>query len=206
MAQKIRLSKSMTEPEFDNGYWYADEVKAFAKEIGIPLTSKLRKDELEQLIKKFLRTGKVEKPKRKNIKKSGIKDLEKGLTLTLPIVNYTSNKRTKEFIIKEAHKMVPELKNKSGVWYRLNRWREEQITKGKKITYGDLVKQYVSLNQVKGSFKKIPVGRYINFNADYLANEKGSTRKQAIKEWKKLKGLNILKTYQAWKKYYGRKK
>ena len=201
MTKKIKLSKSMTENEFDNGYWYADEIKVFAKTIGIPSASKLRKDELEQLIKKFLRIGKVEKSKRKNIKKSGIKDLEKGLTLTLPIVNYTSNKKTKEFIIKEALKIVPGLKNKSGVWYRLNRWRDEQITKGINITYGDLVRQYINLNQVDGNFQKIPVGRYINFIADYLANEKGSTRQQAIKSWKKLKELDIPKNYRAWKKY-----
>lgn len=201
MTKKIKLSKSMTENEFNNGYWYANEIKAFAKEIGIPLASKLRKDELEQLIKIFLRTGKVEGSKRKNIKKSGIKDLEKGLTLALPIINYTSNKKTKEFIIKEALKIVPDLKNKSGVWYRLNRWREERINKGTKITYGNLVKQYINLNQIKGSFQKIPVGRYINFISDYLANEKGSTREEAIKAWEKLKGLNIPKTYQAWKKF-----
>ena len=26
----------MTETQFDNGYWYADEIKALAKEISIP--------------------------------------------------------------------------------------------------------------------------------------------------------------------------
>jgi hypothetical protein len=36
----------MTEEEFDNGYWYALEVKAFAVELGILSAAKLRKDEL----------------------------------------------------------------------------------------------------------------------------------------------------------------
>jgi len=91
----------MTETQFDNGYWYADEIKAFAKEIGIPMASMLRKDELEQLIKEFLRTGKLKTPTRKNIQQSGVKDSEKGLSLSLPIVNYTNNRETKEFLVNQ---------------------------------------------------------------------------------------------------------
>lgn len=191
----------MTETEFDNGYWYALEIKVFAKEIGIPLATKLRKDELEKLIRIFLRTGKIEKPTKKNISKSKIKDLEKGLSLNLPIENYTSNRETKDFILEEAFKIAPDLKRKSGVSYRINRWREEQINKGRKITYGDLVKQYIKLNQFQGKFEKAPVVRYINFVSEYLSKEKNPSRKQAVAAWKELKKLNIPKTYEAWKNY-----
>ena len=83
MGKKLKLTKQITETQFDHGYWYADEIKAFAKEIGIPNSSKLRKDEIEKLIKVFLRTGKVKSSDRKNIQKSGIKDLEKGLEKSL---------------------------------------------------------------------------------------------------------------------------
>ena len=38
----------MTLTEFDNGYWYATELKEFAEAIGIPSATKLRKDELEK--------------------------------------------------------------------------------------------------------------------------------------------------------------
>ncbi|MBP6740692.1 MAG: hypothetical protein KA146_11920 [Leptospiraceae bacterium] len=200
MKKEIKLSKSMSETEFENGYWYAFEIKVFSKEIGIPLATKLRKDELEKLIKIFLRTGKIENPKRKNISKSKIKDLEKGLSLNLPIENYTSNRETKDFIVKEALKIAPNLKRKSGVSYRINRWREEQINKGRKITYGDLVRQYVKLNQVVGKFEKVPVVRYINFLSEFLAKEKSVSRKQAIAAWNELKKLNIPKTFEAWKK------
>ncbi len=202
MTKRIRLSKSITEKQFDSGYWYADEIKAFAKELGIPLRSKLRKDELERLIKHFLHTGKIKLSTRNNISQSGVKDTEKGLRITLSIQNYVSNKETKDFIIKEALKIVPNLKKKSGACYRLNRWREEQINKGMKINYGDLVWQYIKLNQVKGSFQKIPVGRYINFISDYLVQEKGSTRQDAINAWKMLKRLEIPKNYLAWKRYH----
>ena len=198
---KAKLSKSMTVEQFDNGYWYALEIKAFANDIGIPAASKLRKDELEELIKHFLRTGHIKKPTRKTLARSGVRDVEKGLNLKLPVVVYTSNKETKEFIVSEALKIVPNLKRKSGARYRLNRWREEQLDKGVKILYEDLVKQYVKLNQLEGSFPQAPSGRYINFVSDFLAGEKNSTREQAIDAWGQLKKLNIPKNYQAWKKY-----
>ena len=192
----------MTETQFDNGYWYAVEIKAFADKLGIPSASKLRKDELEELIKHFLRTGKVRSPARKNLAKSGVKDIEKGLSLQLPVVTYTSNKETKAFIVNEALKIAPGLKRKSGARYRLNRWREEQLEKGRKITYEDLVRQYVKLNQMEGSFPQAPSGRYINFLSDFLAAEKNSTRVQAMKAWRELKKFDIPKIYQAWKKYH----
>jgi len=191
----------MTAEQFDNGYWYALEVKAFADEIGIPLTSRLRKDELEELIKHFLRTGEAKGPTRKNLSRSGVRDIERGLSLKLPVVNYTSNKETKDFIVKEALKLVPNLKRKSGARYRLNRWREERIDKGVRITYEDLVKQYVRLNQVEGSFPQAPSGRYINFLSNFLAAEKNATREQAVKAWRQLKKLDIPKDYRSWKKY-----
>jgi SAP domain-containing new25 len=201
MPKKPKLSKSMTEEQFDNGYWYTIEVKALADEIGIPLASKLRKDELEELIKHFLRTGEVKSPTRKNLSQSGVRDIEKGVNLKLPVVNYTSNKETRDFIVKEALKIAPNLKRKSGARYRLNRWREEQIDNGIKITYEDLVKQYVKLNQLEGSFPQAPSGRYINFISHFLAGEKNATREQAVNAWGQLKKLDIPKNYRAWKKY-----
>jgi hypothetical protein len=196
---KPKLSKSMTLEQFENGYWYATQIKEFADQIGIPSANKLRKDELENSIKFFLQTGKIKLPTKRSLSKSGPKDLEKGLSLDLPVVNYTSNKATKAFILSEAQKMSPGLKKKSGARYRLNRWREEQLTRGIKITYGDLVKKYVELNQREGRFDQIPVPRYINFISDFFAAEKDATREQAIAAWKQLKKLDAPKNYQSWK-------
>lgn len=191
----------MSEKQFDNGYWYATEIKDFAKTLGVQNTNKLRKDELEKEIKYFLKHGKLNKKSGRPISKSGEKDLDKGLRLNLQIVNYTSNKETKDFLHREALKKQPNLKKKSGSRYRLNRWREEQIRKGKKITYGDLVNQYIKLNQTKEPFKKIAVGRYINFLADYLKYEKDATHQDARKAWGELKKLDIPKDYKSWKKF-----
>ncbi len=196
--KKPRLHPKMTPQEFENGYWYASELKQFALVIGVRSISRLRKDELEGSILAFLHSGRA-----KNIKKParvGKKDVDLGLRLSLPVQNYTSNKTTKDFIVREAKKRHPDLKERSGVRYRLNRWREDRIKRGKKITYGDIVEEYINLNTSKKPFAKIPSGRYINFLAEYLAHEKGRTRTQGIAAWNQLKKMDAPKTYAAWKK------
>lgn len=192
----------MTLAQFDNGYWYATELKNFAQAIGIPSAAKLRKDELEKAIKLFLQTGKVESPTRRNLSTPGVKDVERGLSLNLPVAVYTNDPETKSFLEREAQKLAPGIKRKSGARYRLNRWREEQLASGTKLTYEGLVNKYVQLNQVKESFTQIPTGsgRYINFMSDFLAAEKGATREQAIQAWKKLKTLDVPKDYRSWVK------
>jgi hypothetical protein len=188
----------MSLTQFDNGYWYATEIKEFAKSIGIVEVNKLRKDELERAIKHFLKTGKIRSPTKRKLSHSGRKDVERGLRLDLPVVVYTNDKTTKDFLESEAQKIAPGLKRKSGARYRLNRWREGQIVKGVKLTYGTLVKEYVRLSQTEAPFAHVPTGRYINFVADYLAAEKNATRSDAIKAWKKLKTLDIPKDYLSW--------
>ena len=199
-----KLSRAMSVAQFENGYWYATEITEFAKKIGIPSAGKLRKDELEKEIISFLRTGKIKNSVKRDLKRAGVKDIEKGLMLKLPVVNYTSNRETKDFIVREALKIAPGLKRRSGARYRLNRWREEQLTAGRKITYRDLVNKYIELNRSEEPFARVPSGKYINFLSDYLAAEKGARKEEAIKAWKKLKTLDIPKNYLDWKKYKAR--
>jgi len=187
----------MTVLEFENGYWYAVELKDFGVRIGIPQATRLRKDELERAIVAFLRTGVAKVPTKRALRKTGVKDLERGLTLKRRIEHYTSNRETKDFIINQARKAAPDVREKSGVWYRLNRWREDQITRGKQPTYGDLVRQYIALNRME-RFEKIPYVCYINFVAEFLATEKGGTRADAIAAWAKVKAMDAPKTYASW--------
>jgi len=193
------LSPTMSLREFENGYWYLEQLKEFAGQIGVPGANKLRKDELEKAIVTFLRTGKAAVPTKRSLRKTGVKDVERGLRLRLRIENYTSNGETKDFIVQQAHRIAPEVREKSGVWYRLNRWREEQITRNKHPTYGDLVRQYIALNRVE-RFEKIPHGRYINFIAEFLAAEKGVARAEAVAAWKEVKELDVPKDYASWVK------
>jgi SAP domain-containing protein len=188
----------MTVAQFDNGYWYATEIKEFAKTIGIPSANKLRKDELGKAIKLFLETGKIKSPTKRNLSTPGAKDVERGLSLDLPVVRYTNDNETKDFLERAAQKLAPGLRRKSGARYRLNRWREEQLIKGVRLTYGDVVAEYVRLNQTKEPFAQIPIDCYVNFVSDFLAADKGATREQAIKAWKKLKTLDVPKNYHSW--------
>ena len=151
MKRKVKLSTSMTLTQFENGYWYTSELKDFAKTIGIPFASRLRKDELEHCFKVLLKTGKIESPNKRSFTIPSTKDVDLELSRDLPVVVYTNDKKTKDFLEQAAQKIAPGLKRKSGARYRLNRWREEQLAQGIRITYGDLVREYVQLNQTRGS-------------------------------------------------------
>jgi len=196
----VKLSASMTETEFDNGYWYADDLKKFAEKIGVPSARLLRKDELEQAVKYFLQTGNAKSFARRTLTKFGPRDVDLGLRLDLPIVHYTSNRETKDFLVQEAAKLEPGFKRKSGTRYLLNRWREEQLRHGHTITYGDLVRQAIQLNKTKDGPLRVEHGRYINFISDFMKANKRAPRSEAIAAWNALKKLDTPKTYQAWLK------
>jgi hypothetical protein len=197
VPRKPKLSRTMSIAELDNGYWYATELKAFAEELGVPRAAQLRKNELEAAIKRALRTGEVRAaPGRPRL--VGVRDVERGLALELRVVVYTNDKPTKEFLEREAARMAPGYKRRSGARYRLNRWREDQLARGAKITYRDLIAEYVRLSTSAQPFAKIPHGRYINFLAAYLANEPGATHAAARAAWQQLKRLDVPKDYASW--------
>ena len=188
----------MTEEQFDNGYWYADELKSFARGLGIKRASAMRKDQLENAIKIWLRSGVIQghnnAPKR-----HGARDFELGLRLDLPIINYTSNKATKDFILVEARKIDPGFTRKSGTRYLLNRWREEQIAQGRKLTYRDLVQQALTLNRTKSGPLRLEHGRYMNFISDFMAANPGARHADAVRAWAEVKSIDGRKTYETWK-------
>ncbi len=200
MSRKAALSKSMTEAEFDNGYWYATELKTFAVKIGIPSAGKLRKDELEKALKHFIRTGQPKTFVKRALARPEARDVDAGLRLDLPIVNYTSNKQTKAFIEREAAKLEPGFKRASGTRYLLNRWREAQLTAGKRITYRDLVLQAMALNKTKRGPLRIEHARYINFISDFMAAHRKASHDDAVKAWGELKAMDAPKTYASWAK------
>lgn len=202
MPSNPRLSKQMTVDVFENNYWYAVELKAFAKEIGIPRSHRLRKDQLESAIKRYLSDGKlVEKPVKISRKRIAPKDYEMSpLTSNTRIINYTSNKVTKAFIQTEARKRQPGVPKKSGAWYWLNRWREDQIEKRLKITYGDLVEYFLILSNTQERLPRIPSTKFNNFISDFLSAKAGS-RSDATAAWETLKKWDCPKTFEAWREH-----
>jgi hypothetical protein len=197
-AGKRKLSRTMTSREFDNGYWYAAELREFAVKMEIPFASKLRKDQLETAIKNLLFADGMKVEAISVTPKHGPRDVDRGLHPNLPVVHYTSNKETKSFIEREAAKIQPGFKRASGTRYLLNRWREKQIAAGRRITYRDLVLQAISLNESKRGPLRIEHARYINFISDYMADNTGAAHDDAVEAWRQVKVMDAPKTYAAW--------
>ena len=197
---KNTLSKEMTLRQFDHGYWYATEIKKFAQSLGLPSAHKLRKDELEKAIRHFLAHGKVTRPTKRDVSRSGTRDVDRGLRLDLPVVLYTNDRETKAFLEREARRLDPAFKRRSGARYRLNRWREAQLSRGTRITYRDLVKEYVRLNRPETTHRRAPIDRYVYFLSDFMAANPGAPMAAAIRAWKSVKSMNSPKTYRAFER------
>src|SRR5262245_7925743 len=185
----------MSVQAFENGYWYATELAAFGKKLGLPAAHRMRKNELESAIKSYLATGRIPTTVRSKPLKKGVRDLDKGLSPNLPIENYTSNRKTKDFIRQLAERKAAGVKQKSGVWYRVKRGPHAQVTT-RRPTYAQLVHHYIALNGLE-RFERIPYVCYVNFLGDYLAREHDASRRNAIAAWKQLKKMDVPKTYKA---------
>ena len=186
----------MTIQEFENKYWYMNELKALAKSLKIPVDSRTRKDQLEDMIIQFLEIGTVNKKNSFRIKNRNIDILNNHSY----VKNFRNKKETWEFINSEMDKRVPGLKPKSGAKYWLNRWIENKLSNGEKITYNDVVCEYIRLNKTEEKLPQIPSCKFNNFISDYLANEKNTTRKDALEAWTMLKDMKVKKDYITWKK------
>jgi hypothetical protein len=106
-------------------------------------------------------------------------------------------------VLLAVRKLDPAFTPKPGTRYLLNRWREEQLAAGHPITYGDLVRQALALNESKRGPLRLEHARYINFMSDYMAANRGSTREDAITAWHAVKAMDAPKTYEAWSRAAG---
>ena len=197
--REMKLSSGMTVSQFDNGYWYATDLKRFAHALGIPSGGRLRKDQLEHAIRHLLLTGRMP-PAPRSPAPAAQRDVDLGLALNRRVVRYTNDPGTKAFLEREAAKLSPSYRRRSGSRYRLNRWRDAQLAAGRRITYRDLVKAYVRLSEPSERYARVPSGRYINFLADFLRKEPQATRAAAIRAWHSLKRMDCPKTYADWRK------
>ncbi|OZG72730.1 hypothetical protein BTA51_14500 [Hahella sp. CCB-MM4] len=191
----------MSVEEFEKGYFYATELKAFAKELGIDVGT-LRKNEVEDHIKARL-SGSKDTPLPKSVSNRKTGGSRDRLLPDSYVVNYVSDKATKAFLKEEISKRDPDLKDKSGQWYWLNDWRKEQIRNNRKITYRELIDRLYELMTTKGRLPRIPSTRFNNFITDFLADpeNEGATRQEAMDEWERLKKMPVQKNYQEYKKF-----
>ncbi|MCY3843854.1 MAG: SAP domain-containing protein [Acidobacteria bacterium] len=192
-----KLRPSMSVEEFDGGYFYATELKAFARQLGIAV-GRRRKLELEALIRDFLRTGVVPVPTPESCRRSGAgRDRLAAGTL---VRNYVDDRATKDFLRGLVRARAPSLKDKSGQWYWLNDWRRRQIQTGRRITYEDLGTRLLELLRTEGRLPRIPAARFNNFITDFRADpaNEGKSRADAVAAWEHIKSVPGPKTYAAY--------
>ena len=192
-----KLHPGMSVKEFDDNYFYAAELKNFARQLGIAV-GRRRKLELEALIREFLRTGIIPPAQPEADQRSG--GSRDRLAAETIVRAYVDDRRTKAFLRDLVHARVPGLKEKSGQWYRLNEWRRTQLRAGQRITYADLGNRLLELMRWEGRFPRIPAGRFNNFVTDFWADpaNKGKTRADAVAAWERIKSVPGPKTYEAY--------
>ena len=109
-----KLRASMSVEEFDDGYFYAADLKAFARQLGIPV-GRRRKLELESLIRGVLRTGMV--PLAKPVPDRRSDEERDRLAAETIVQTYVDDRRTKAFLRDFVHACSPSLRDKSGQWF-----------------------------------------------------------------------------------------
>ena len=188
------LHREMSVEEFDNGYFYAAELKAFARDLGITVGN-FRKFELEELIREFLQTGKV--PDRKPVLPRKTGKARDVLKVDTTVSNYVGDKKTKAFLLELVYAEAPGLSQKSGQWYWLNDWRRKRQEARECFTYGDLADHLRTLMQTKGRLPRCPSARMNNFITDFMADpaNAGTSRKEVLEAWNWLKEQPGPKTY-----------
>ena len=196
-TKSIRMStlhRGMSVEEFDNGYFYAADLKAFAREVGITVGS-FHKMELEDLIRQFLRTGKVPDRKPVVLRKAG--QARDRLESDMVVANYVDDKKTKAFLLELVHAEAPGLRRKSGQWYWLNHWRRKRQQARARFTYRDLAGRLRELMQTEGRLPQIPAARMNNFITDFWADptNAGIPSKDVLKAWNWLKAQPGPKTF-----------
>ena len=192
-----KLRASMSVEEFDDGYFYAAELKVFALQLGITV-GRRRKLELEELIRGYLRTGVVPPAKPAPDRWSG-KERDRLAAETI-VRAYVDDRTTKAFLRDFVRARAPSLKDKSGQWYWLNVWRRTQLQAGQHISYADLGNRLLELMRSEGRLPRIPAARFNNFVTDFLADpaNKGRSRTDAVAAWERIKSVPGPKTYQAY--------
>lgn len=180
------LRPDMSVEEFDDGYFYAADLKRFAREVGVTVGNR-RKIELEALIREYLATGRV--PSSKPVLPRTAGQRRDRLAPDVVVTNYVGDKSTKEFLLACVHAVAPGLKAKSGQWYWLNDWRREKQEAHARFTYRELANRLRELMQTEGRLPQIPSARMNNFITDFRDDPSSPawSRGQLMEAWRWLK-------------------
>jgi hypothetical protein len=185
-ATRPPLRRDTPLAEFRNHYWYLGELAAFCRAEGLPASgSKL---ELVQRIEKYLTTGKREAPARKPAKAARATTRSGPITLkTVVTDDYKCDAETRAFfqsVIGDHFHFTA----------HLQQFRREKQRKGERLTYGDLVREWLAdQERRKDKNYKSNIERTWQWNQfvrDYMGDRGRSAGKRiadAAKAWNQVR-------------------
>jgi len=192
MKSRPKLTKKIDLSHFKNYYWLKTELIDFCREQGLAATGS--KQELEERIEIFISSG--VKTKSLSTKVTGDRDSKQPITPDTSVVNYKNDAATRRFFVEQV-----------GQSFHFNAYLRQFTDRknliGKNLTYGDLVDGWLAEEACKDdpNFKST-IGEqfeYNRFTREFFLYEKGKTRADAIKAWKKVKATPGENTYSHYK-------
>jgi hypothetical protein len=119
------------------------------------------------------------------------KDSDKPIACNTLVINYKNDAATRVFFVKQ-------IGQRFHFTDYLRQFAHKKNMQGK-ITYGDLAKGWLAEEaRRKNPGYKSVIGRQFKYNQfirDFFLNERGKTLKDAIKAWRKVRGVKGKETY-----------
>ena len=188
-----KLTNKLSAETFKDFYWMKKELTDFCIQQDLSIVG--QKPEISERIFTFLKSGKKLKPTTVKITSF---DSEQLLTPKTIVKNYKNDSTTRQFFIYH-------IGSHFHFSARVNIFRKDSIAAGKKITYGDLIKEWQKEHQQrKDKTIKLPIMsscEYNQFTRDYYAANPNAPRQKVIAAWKQARLLAGAHTYKAWLKY-----
>lgn len=179
IQMRPELTKSCRVEEFNQYYWLKEELQTFCREHGLSASGS--KQEISTRILHFLETGEILKPQRKaNVRKTTVSTHELSL----------------DTVITEEHRCSQEVRAffKSVISsFHFSTAIQSYFKTNVGKTYRDVVEYWYEEDKRKKdpSYKKeiSPQFEYNQYIRDYFADpaNKGKSREEAIKGWKRMK-------------------
>ncbi len=171
--------KKITLDNLHSHYWLKVELQNFCRQKSI--TSQGAKTELVKCIEAFLKTGDKIQPKQQ---RSSVRDSDALITLTTRVINYKNDLITRNFfksiIGKRFHFTA-----------HVNAYREAKLAAGEKLTYGDLVKEWLAeeaRRKTPNYQSMIPRScEYNQFSRNFYAKNIDGKHSDMVKAWHKEK-------------------
>lgn len=186
-TQKPKLTAYLDFKLFKNYYWDKKDLVSFCSNNG--LSTYGGKIDLTNKIEHFLRTGQATSFAK--IRRIGKWDSDTTITKETPVINYKNDAKTRIFFEKAI-----------GSHFHFNEYLRKfakNCNKALKITYGDLVKGWIKVEQEKQNPSyKSTIGKQFEFNQfqrDFYAKEKGKTRRELTEAWRLVRSVSGPNTY-----------